>query len=98
MLEVRARVRASGWDDCIVTTREGVVAGRLVREALAADTDVSAEESMTLGPRTVRPSFELDRAVERMRAQDVTSLPVTRSDGTLLGVTRREDAERVLRG
>ncbi len=51
---------------------------------------------MTAGPSTVRPSFELDKAVERMHAQELTGLPVTRSDGVLLGLLRREDAEREL--
>jgi CBS domain-containing protein len=53
---------------------------------------------MTLGPSTVRPSLELDKAVERMRRQHLTSLPVTRSDGVLVGIIRREDAERALGG
>jgi CBS domain-containing protein len=51
---------------------------------------------MTAGPSTVRPSLELDQAVERMRAQNLTGLPVTRSDGVLLGLLRRDDAERAL--
>jgi predicted transcriptional regulator len=51
---------------------------------------------MTLGPSTVRPALELYKAVERMQWQNLTTLPVTRSDGVLLGVLRREDAERAL--
>jgi len=51
---------------------------------------------MTAGPTTVRPSLDLDAALERMRAQNLTSLPVTRSDGALLGLLRRDDAERAL--
>jgi Mg/Co/Ni transporter MgtE len=96
MLEVRGRVRAAGWDTCFVTNEHGVVLGRLGRTALGGDDDVSVEEAMTLGPSTVRPSFELDSAVERMRAQNLTTLPVTRSDGVLVGVLRREDAEHAL--
>ncbi len=96
MSEVRERVRAAGWDTCFVTDSRGVVVGRLGRAALAADDDVSVEEAMTLGPSTVRPSLELDKAVERMRRQNLTTLPVTRSDGVLVGVLRREDAERAL--
>ena len=96
MPEVRERVRAAGWDTCFVTNEDGVVLGRLGRTALAGDDDVSVEEAMTLGPSTVRPSLELDRAVERMRTQDLTTLPVTRSDGVLLGVLGREDAEQAL--
>ena len=98
MAEVRERVRAADWDTCFVTNAERVVVGRLGRAALAGDDDVSVEEAMTLGPSTVRPSLELDKAVERMRRQNLTSLPVTRSDGVLVGIIRRDDAERALTG
>ena len=96
MPEVRERVRAAGWETCFVTNEQGVVLGRLGRTALGGDDDGSVEEAMTLGPSTVRPSLELDTAVERMRAQNLTTLPVTRSDGVLIGVLRREDAEHAL--
>jgi len=98
MAEVRERVRAADWDTCFVTNAEHVVVGRLGRAALAGENDVSVEEAMTLGPSTVRPSLELDKAVERMRRQNLTSLPVTRSDGVLVGIIRRDDAERALAG
>jgi rhodanese-related sulfurtransferase/CBS domain-containing protein len=96
MSDVRARVTTAGWDTCFVTNEKGVVLGRLGRAALARDDHVSIEEAMTLGPSTVRPSYELDAAIERMHKQDLTSLPVTRSDGVLTGVLRRDDAERGL--
>jgi CBS domain-containing protein len=96
MSTVRERVRAAGWDTCFVTNAAGVVLGRLGRTALASNDDISVEQAMTPGPSTVRPSFELDKAVERMRSQNLTSLPVTRSDGVLVGILRREDAERTL--
>ena len=51
---------------------------------------------MTLGRSTVRPSLELGQAVDRMRRQNLTTLPVTRSDGVLVGVLRRDDAEQAL--
>ena len=57
---------------------------------------MSVEEAMTPGPSTVRPSLELDRAVERMQTWRRSSLPVTRSDGVFVAVIRREDAERAL--
>ena len=96
MMDVRERVRAAGWDTCFVTDQRGVVLGRLGRAALAGDDDLSVEEAMTLGPSTIRPALELDKALERMRTQNLTSLPVTRSDGILLGVLRLDDAERAL--
>ena len=96
MVEVRARVRAAGCDACFVIDERGVVLGRLGRAALAGGDDISVEDAMTLGPSTVRPALELDKAVERMRKQNLTSLPVTRSDGVLVGVLRRDDAEQAL--
>jgi predicted transcriptional regulator len=96
LADVQKRVQAAGWDTCIVVNEQRVVLGRLGRKALGSDADASVEEAMTPGPSTVRPSFGLDEAVQRMQAQDLTSLPVTRSDGVLVGVLRREDAERTL--
>jgi Mg/Co/Ni transporter MgtE len=98
MPEVRERAAASGWDAAFVTTEHGVVLGLLGRTALGADDDVSAEEAMTLGPSTVRPSYELEAALERMRKKSLTYLPVTRPDGVLLGVIRRDDVQRALTG
>ena len=97
MQEVRERVRAAGWNTCFVTDERGVVLGRLGRATLAGDDDVSVEEAMTLGPSTVRPALELDKAVARMREQSLTTLPVTRLDGVLVGVLHRDDAEQALR-
>jgi CBS domain-containing protein len=97
LTDVRARVRAAGWDTCVVVNDERVVLGRLGRTALTGEDDVGVEEAMSAGPSTVRPSLELDRAVERMRRQDVTTLPVTTSEGRLLGLLGRDAAERALR-
>jgi Mg/Co/Ni transporter MgtE len=96
LVEVRGRVNAAGWDTCFVTDERRVVLGRLGRAALSRDDEVSVEEAMSLGPSTVRPSLELEKAVERMRKQQLTTLPVTQSDGVRVGVLRREDAERAL--
>jgi Mg/Co/Ni transporter MgtE len=95
--EVRTRVRAASSDTCFVVNAENVVLGRLGRAALAGREDVSVEQAMSAGPSTVRPSLELDRAVERMRRQNLTTLPVTTSDGRLFGLLERDAAERALR-
>jgi Mg/Co/Ni transporter MgtE len=95
--EVRTRVCAAGSDTCFVVNDENVVLGRLGRAALAGEDDVSVEQAMSAGPSTVRPSLELDRAVERMRRQNLTTLPVTTSDGRLLGLLERATAEQPLR-
>ena len=95
--EVRARVRAAGRDTCFVVNGEQVVLGRLGRVALAGDDDIGVEQAMSAEASTVRPSFELERAVERMRTQNLTTLPVTTSEGRLLGLLERATAELALR-
>jgi hypothetical protein len=52
--QVRERVRAAGWDTCIVVNEERVVLGRLGRTAVAGDSDPCVEEAMSPGPSTVR--------------------------------------------
>jgi Mg/Co/Ni transporter MgtE len=90
-------VRAAGSDTCFVVNDETVVLGRLGRAALARGDDVSVEQAMSAGPSTVRPSLELDRAVERIGRQNLTTLPVTTSEGRLLGLLERDTAEQALR-
>lgn len=87
---------ASGWETCFVVDDVGVVLGRLGRRLIRQRPDVAAAEAMTLGPSTVRPSARLEELVARMRRQQLTGLPVTRSDGVLLGLLHRRDAERAL--
>ena len=88
---------ASGWDTCFVVDERRVVLGRIGRRAIRNGEDVTAEEAMTLGPSTIRPSARLDAMVERMRRQKMTNLPVTRSDGRLVGLLTLRDAEEALR-
>jgi CBS domain-containing protein len=70
-----------------------VVIGRLGRSALRSEDDISVEEAMTEGPGTIRPSARLQWAIERMDRRNLTSLPVTTSEGRLVGLLLREDAE-----
>ena len=91
------RLDETGWDTCFVVDERRVVLGRLGRRAIRGRENVSAEQAMTLGPSTVRPSARLRDIVERMQKQHLTNLPVTTSDGRLAGLLLREDAERALR-
>ena len=79
------------WRIAVVTNERGVVAGVLDRAALGSGEPVPAEEVMSLGPRTIRPSARKGAIEQRMRDQNLAHLLVTRSDGTLVGVLRRED-------
>jgi CBS domain-containing protein len=94
--EVRRRVRAAGWDTCIVVNASSVVLGQVGRRALASEDDVPVEAAMTPGPSTVRPSITLAAIVERMSKRKLTCMLLTRSNGTLVGLVRRVDAEAAL--
>jgi hypothetical protein len=83
-------------DTCFVVDERGVVLGRLGRRAIRGRGDVRAEQAMTLGPSTIRPSARLREVAGRMQRQQLTSLPVTASDGRLVGLLLRADAERAL--
>ena len=70
--------------------------GLIGRRAIRSREDITAEQAMALGPSTIRPSARLKDVVERMRRQNLTSLPVTTPDGRLLGLLTRADAEATL--
>src|SRR5688572_1798116 len=65
--DVCRQLDESGWDTCFVVDERGVVLGRLGRRAIRGREDVSAEEAMTPGPSTIRPSARLEAMFERMR-------------------------------
>jgi predicted transcriptional regulator len=88
--EVAARLPES-WDICVVTTESRVVLGVLGRSALRGTNQTTVESAMTPGPSTIRPSARIDDVRERMRDQSLTRIIVSRSDGTLFGVVRREN-------
>jgi CBS domain-containing protein len=94
--EVRERVRAAGWNRCLVVDEHRVVLGLLHGRGLAATAEMPAEEVMQPGPTTFRPNGALSAIVEWMHDRKVGSVVVTTSDGELLGVLFREDADRHL--
>ncbi len=94
--DVRDQVRAAGWDHCIIVNERGVVLGRVRGDALDGDPDRTVELVMEAGPATVRPSEPLDALTERMRDRHVGTIVVSTSDGVLVGVLCREEAERRL--
>jgi hypothetical protein len=95
--EVRTRVRASGWDTCIVVGEAGVVLGRLGPAAWRAPGRTVVEQVMDT-PTTYRPDNRLDALVGVMRGKRAKSLLITDPDGVLVGQLRREDAERQATG
>lgn len=53
---------------------------------------------MTPGPSTIRPSARLEPILKRLRDQNLSGLPVTTSDGHLVGYVARDDLEAAFSG
>jgi CBS domain-containing protein len=90
--EVRDRVRAAGWDVCIVVNETRVVFGHLGATAWARGR-VPVEGVMKT-PTTYRPDTLVEALRERVRAGRPRDLVITDSDGRLVGVVRRRDLEQ----
>ena len=92
--DVRERIEEAGWDQCLVVNEQRILLGRLRGTGLAAPDETVVEEVMESGPTTIRSDTRLDAITKRMRERHVGSIVVTTSDGRLLGILVREDAER----
>jgi predicted transcriptional regulator len=89
-----ARLSAKDWDTCIVVNEERIVFGRLFKEQLDGDPNARVGDVMRPGTSTFRPDVSAAKILEYMdRRHHETSL-VTTSDGRLVGLVLREDAER----
>ena len=89
--EVAKRVRAGSWNQAAITNEANVLLGWLGDPQLKSKPDTRAEDAMLEGPVTFRPSMALDETAQWMDNNEATSVLVTSSDGTLIGVARRED-------
>jgi Mg/Co/Ni transporter MgtE len=94
--DVRERVVASRYGYAFVVAPGRVLLGRLRSAALAGDGALRAEDVMEPGPSTIRADTALELLADRMRDNDLTTLPVTTPEGELLGVVRRDDLESEL--
>jgi CBS domain-containing protein len=94
--DVRERVRASGWDCCVVVNDRRILLGLLGEKALGAEPQQPAEDVMEPGPTTFRPDVTVDEIVTYMREHDLQAAFITTPDGRLAGVLRRGDGERAL--
>ena len=92
--DVRERVRAVGWNACVVVNAERIVMGLLRAEQLGREEDVTAESAMRPGPSTFRPNVAIAEMAELMAKHHLPNAPVTTSAGELIGLLIREDAER----
>jgi len=73
--DVRDRVRAAGWDACVVVNDERVVLGLLRAEELEKDAGSRIEQAMRPGPSTFRPFVPVDELARFMVEHGVESSP-----------------------
>jgi Mg/Co/Ni transporter MgtE len=93
--DVAPRVRAAGWDACVVVNPERVVLGLLRAKELEADPSLRIEQAMRPGPSTFRPYVSAAEMARFMADHDLENSPITTSDGRLVGLLLRRDATRV---
>lgn len=93
--DVRARVRALGWDAVVVINNERVVLGLLRSKELDKDPELNIEQAMRPGPSTFRPYVAIKEMADYMTEHQLESSPVTTSDGRLVGLLVQKDAVRV---
>jgi predicted transcriptional regulator len=96
--EVYRRCQAAGWNVCLVVNGSNIVLGRLQDEAWEAEPDTPAQDIMENGPTTFRPDNFLEPLVKRMHEKRVGSAIITNSDGVLIGMLYRKDADEYLGG
>lgn len=93
--DVRERVRSSGWNACVVVNEQSVVLGLLREKELDGDGDLSIERAMRPGPSTFRTYVPIEEMAEYMTQHDLVNAPITTSDGRLVGLLIRDDAQRI---
>ncbi len=89
--DVRQRVRAAGWDRCIVVNERRIVLGRLRGHALDADPATPVDQVMEEGPTTYRLDRPAEETAKYLAERGVASVLITTSDGELVGVFFRDD-------
>jgi CBS domain-containing protein len=92
--DVRKRVTAAGWDASVVVNEESVVLGLLRAKELQADPELPIEQAMRPGPSTFRPFVLIEEMAALMVEHDLPNAPVTTSDGRLVGLLVKHDAEK----
>jgi Mg/Co/Ni transporter MgtE len=93
---VRQRVARSPYGFAFAVAQDGTLLGRLRKAALDGDPDAAVQDVMEAGPSTVRADSKLEKLAERMAKHNLQAMVVTTPEGRLLGVVRRDDAERRL--
>ncbi|HEV2027669.1 MAG TPA: CBS domain-containing protein [Candidatus Dormibacteraeota bacterium] len=90
--DVRDRATATGWNVAVVVDEAQVVLGLLRSKQLEMDSGLMAEQAMHPGPSTFRPYVPMKEMADYMIEHELDSVPITTSDGKLVGVLLKVDA------
>jgi predicted transcriptional regulator len=71
------------------------VLGMLWPKQLELDPNLTAEKAMRPGPSTYRPYVPIKEMADHLVEKDHDSVPITTSDGKLVGVLYKSDAVRL---
>ena len=96
--DVRERVRSAGWDSAVVVDADLVVLGLLGPKELEHNAETTAEAAMRPGVSTFRPYVPIKELADFLVRHSFPSAPITTSDGKLVGLLLRTDAERESEG
>src|SRR4051812_15208892 len=91
--DVTARI--GEWELAVVVDGNGVVLGVVRPEVSALDASARVIEVMQPAPPTVRPSIPVRELAASMDNAGEAHILVTRPDGHLLGLVRRDELERL---
>jgi CBS domain-containing protein len=92
--DVRERVRSAGWNACVVVNKQSIVLGLLRERELGGDADLPIERAMRPGPSTFRTYVPIEEMAEYMTRHNLVNAPITTSNGRLVGLLVRDDAQR----
>jgi rhodanese-related sulfurtransferase/CBS domain-containing protein len=94
LADIKTRVKAIGWDKCVVVNDKLVVLGLLRPSDLEkADPTWPAEETMDRDPEVVRLNASPQEVFDRMQELRTDFLLVTFPDGKLFGLLKLKDVE-----
>jgi predicted transcriptional regulator len=93
--EVLDKVRKTGLEVAVVVDEEQIVLGLLRARQLEMDPNLSVEQAMRPGPSTFRPYVSTKEMADFMVEHSLENVPITTSDGKLVGILLKSDAVRL---
>jgi predicted transcriptional regulator len=93
--DVRDRAKGAGWNMAVVIDEKRVVLGLLRSKQLETDPALQVEQAMRPGPSTFRTYVPIKEMADYVVEHDLDSVPITTSDGKLVGVLFKSDATRL---